>query len=156
MGMRIRFTAGRNRVLRGTTIIPAGNGLGEWDFVVELHEPGEVFEDPRGEQQSGRVFVENGASGEAAAVERDDAVEGVGEVEEVGLDAAGMVGEGGGGVGDGLQVLGGHQGEGFERRELGGLEAHRLADLRDCGSGYGEPELRRDCCRFVRCHCRCC
>lgn len=83
----IRFTAGRNRNLGGSKI-PAGNGLGEWDFVAELDEPGEVFEDPGGEQHIGRIFVENGASGEAAAVERDDAVEGVGEVEEVGLDAA--------------------------------------------------------------------
>lgn len=53
-----------------------------WDFAMELH--------------CGRVFVENGAPGVAATVERDHAVEGLGEVEEVGLDEVGVVGEGGG------------------------------------------------------------
>lgn len=52
-----------------------------------------------------------------------------------------MIGEGGGEVGDGPQVLGSHQSEGFKCQELGGLEAHQLADLRDCSSGYSEPEL---------------
>jgi len=63
----------------------------------------------------------------------------MGEVMEVGVCVAGVVGEGDGEVGEGSQVLGGHQGEGLECRELGGLEALRLANLRDCSFGYGKP-----------------